>query len=33
MLGNDGVCNECGKRGWLVPLHGEKGGPLKCIGA
>ena len=25
-----GVCTNCGKHGYLLPLHGDKGGPLFC---
>lgn len=24
------VCGGCGETSWLIPLHGEKGGPLRC---
>jgi hypothetical protein len=30
MIGNHGVCKSCGKASWLLPLHGEEGGPLCC---
>jgi hypothetical protein len=33
--GDPGCCGGCGESTWLLPLHGEKGGPLryfKCAG-
>ena len=27
----NGICRNCDKHGWLMPLHGEKGGPLFCF--
>ena len=27
---SEGACQKCGKRGYIVPLHGDKGGPLFC---
>jgi hypothetical protein len=24
-------CDGCGKHGYLMPLHGDKGGPLRCL--
>lgn len=35
-MGKQGRCGGCGEETWLLPLHGEKGGPLwcfKCAGA
>jgi hypothetical protein len=29
-MGSQGKCDGCGKQSWLVPLHGDKGGPLRC---
>ena len=26
----NGVCEGCGETSWLIPLHGGKGGPLRC---
>ncbi len=26
-----GVCVGCGEQSWLLPLHGERGGPLRCF--
>ncbi len=26
----NGVCAGCGETSWLIPLYGEKGGPLRC---
>ena len=25
-----GTCTNCGKHTYVMPLHGEKGGPLFC---
>jgi hypothetical protein len=25
------ICEVCGKSEWLVPLYGDKGGPLRCF--
>jgi hypothetical protein len=36
MTGSIGKCQKCSQRGYIMPLHGEKGGPLfcpPCIGA
>jgi hypothetical protein len=27
----NGTCDGCGKPAWLIPLHGDKGGPLRCF--
>src|SRR5262245_18354959 len=27
---SQGTCDGCGKPSWLIPLHGGKGGPLRC---
>jgi hypothetical protein len=27
---SEGVCKKCGQRGYIMPLHGDKGGPLFC---
>jgi hypothetical protein len=29
--GGPGTCGGCGEATWLLPLHGEKGGPLRCF--
>jgi hypothetical protein len=29
--GMNGTCNGCGEPSWLIPLHGDKGGPLRCF--
>jgi hypothetical protein len=29
--GKPGTCHGCGESRWLLPLHGEKGGPLRCF--
>jgi hypothetical protein len=29
--GAPGRCDACGETTWLLPLHGEKGGPLRCF--
>jgi hypothetical protein len=26
----NGICEGCGETSWLIPLHGGKGGPLRC---
>jgi hypothetical protein len=26
-----GLCEGCGQSSWLMPLHGPKGGPLRCF--
>jgi hypothetical protein len=26
-----GTCEGCNKAAWLIPLHGERGGPLRCF--
>jgi hypothetical protein len=27
-----GTCDGCGKKAqWLMPIHGDKGGPLRCF--
>ena len=26
----NGVCEGCGEKSWLIPLYGEKGGPMRC---
>jgi hypothetical protein len=26
----DGTCPGCGEHPFLMPLHGDKGGPLRC---
>jgi hypothetical protein len=36
MTGSIGKCQKCSQRGYIMPLHGDKGGPLfcpPCIGA
>jgi hypothetical protein len=27
----NGICGGCNQSSWLTPLHGEKGGPLRCF--
>ncbi len=27
----NGTCTGCQTEAWLIPLHGDKGGPLKCF--
>jgi hypothetical protein len=27
----NGTCDRCGEASWLMPLHGDKGGPLWCF--
>ncbi len=29
--GGPGQCDGCGESTWLLPLHGERGGPLRCF--
>ena len=31
ITGGHGYCPKCGKHDYLMPLHGEKGGPLHCL--
>src|SRR6476660_891545 len=30
MSGTIGNCQKCGQHGYIMPLHGEKGGPMFC---
>ena len=29
--GRPGTCQGCSESAWLLPLHGEKGGPVRCF--